>query len=453
MKRLNRPIFTVTFARPLFSNVLAMVFSASMVLAPVANALSFYDVGAGHWAQSDIDTVTSAGIMSGYPDGSFKPNAPLNRAAFAATVSKMLNLSSSGTPQSFSDVPYSHWSYNAVSAVVDHGLMTPFSGSRFLPDKPMTRAEAFTVFTKAQGVTLPNAQQTEQLLGRFNDANEVPAWARPYVAAAIGSNLYVPSPYGGAFINPNQNMSRAEIAALAENKLAMNTVATNNPLPVTPAVMAQQPPPAYAASNTVPTVNSTNNSGAAFQGYVSFIPANTVLKTTATTSLDSQTARIGDLFELVLAENLTSPNASAAIPSGSKIVGEVSRVQKATRAERGAEIEVNFNRILAPNGQVFPMSAEFNTKKGFLDATSRTDWLVRGGLRTAGGAAVGAGTGAILGGLKGGGLADDYLARGAIIGAAVGAGSQLLTKGDEIHINTGQPVELRLRQPLNLPGQ
>lgn len=144
----------------------------------------------GHWAEQYIALLQKRGTIGGFPDGTFKPNDYITRAQFAAIATRALNLPPAGRPANFKDVPAKYWGANAISQVSDAGLVTGFPDGSFRPEDKITRAQALVILAKA--LQNPNADTAG--LGRYKDGNTVPTWALPSVAKAANANIIVSYP-------------------------------------------------------------------------------------------------------------------------------------------------------------------------------------------------------------------------------------------------------------------
>lgn len=94
-----------------------------------------------------IQGLAAAGIMEGYPDGTFRPDDPVSRAEAAAVVVRAIDAAAldwfaNGSEPTFSDVPQEHRAYAAVEAAAAFGILPAFIQGSFLPDAALTRAEA-----------------------------------------------------------------------------------------------------------------------------------------------------------------------------------------------------------------------------------------------------------------------------------------------------------------------
>lgn len=104
---------------------------------------TFTDVPSDHWASDYIGYMQQLGIINGYEDGSFRPNAPVTRAEFAVIASQFEELTE-GT-KSFSDVPSTYWAADYINFAATRGWVTGYEDGTFRPTNYITRAEVAAV--------------------------------------------------------------------------------------------------------------------------------------------------------------------------------------------------------------------------------------------------------------------------------------------------------------------
>lgn len=104
---------------------------------------TFNDVAKNCWAANYIGYMQQFGIVTGYTDGSFRPNAPVTRAEFAAIASRFEKLTQGS--KSFTDVPDTHWAVKYINFAATRGWVTGYSDGTFKPENPITRAEVAAV--------------------------------------------------------------------------------------------------------------------------------------------------------------------------------------------------------------------------------------------------------------------------------------------------------------------
>lgn len=107
----------------------------------------------------------------------------------------------------FDDVPDSHWAYWPVTALRTVGVVSGYDGNRFLPSRPITRAEFVAMAVNALGL-----EPAVENLSAFKDAQQIPAWAREALQAAVHTKLI--RGYSDGTLRPNQPITRAELVAI-----------------------------------------------------------------------------------------------------------------------------------------------------------------------------------------------------------------------------------------------
>lgn len=104
---------------------------------------TFNDVAKNCWAANYIGYMQQFGIVTGYEDGSFRPDAPVTRAEFAAIASRFEKLTQGS--KSFTDVPDTHWAVKYINFAATRGWVTGYADGTFKPEHSITRAEVAAV--------------------------------------------------------------------------------------------------------------------------------------------------------------------------------------------------------------------------------------------------------------------------------------------------------------------
>lgn len=193
----------------------AVEYVAASVNAPNVNlAVGNLSDLQGHWARPYIEALVAQGIISGFEDGSFRPDEPMTRVQFAAVVQKAF----SPTPQlpagQFSDVPQSFWGYNAIQAAYRAGFLSGYPDGQFRPNDQLTRIQGIVGLAEGLGYTSENTN----VLSVYQDLNEIPNWALQAVAGATQQQLIVNYPQQNQ-LNPNQVATRGDISAFVYQAL------------------------------------------------------------------------------------------------------------------------------------------------------------------------------------------------------------------------------------------
>ena len=149
---------------------------------------SYSDVAAGAWYNHAVSTLSAMGIVKGDSDGKFNPNAPITRAEFAAIAARFDDKANTTTAD-FSDIA-SHWAKNEISAASNNGWITGYPDGTFRPDNKITRAEAMTLVNRV----LKRLPETEEDLHddmiKWSDNSDASQWFYLAVQEATNSHYY-----------------------------------------------------------------------------------------------------------------------------------------------------------------------------------------------------------------------------------------------------------------------
>ena len=153
---------------------------------------TFSDVAKSHWAANYIGYMQQFGIITGYADGSFRPDASVTRAEFAAIASRFERLTE-GT-KSFSDVPSSHWAAKYINFAATRGWVNGYADGTFRPNNSITRAEVAAVTCRLLERNADQSYIRSHLseLRAFTDVSES-HWAYWYTMEAANSHDYTKS--------------------------------------------------------------------------------------------------------------------------------------------------------------------------------------------------------------------------------------------------------------------
>ena len=107
---------------------------------------SYSDVKAGDWFNNAVSTLSNAGIIAGYEDGSFKPNGYITRAEFATIAARFFDVTYNGKDL-FPDIS-GHWAKDYINQAANKGFVNGYEDGTFKPDRNITRAEAVTLVNR-----------------------------------------------------------------------------------------------------------------------------------------------------------------------------------------------------------------------------------------------------------------------------------------------------------------
>lgn len=170
----------------------------------------------GSYAQTEILRLVEAGIVSGYEDGTFRPEQAVTRAALAKILVLSLQLAEEPEAASeFEDVPEDAWYRGYAGALVKAGITQGASATAFSPNDPVTREQMAVFFIRAFG--LEDKANKTALEMPFADIDQVSDWARPYVALAyhMGFIQGISHADGTLSFAPGEHAQRQALARLA----------------------------------------------------------------------------------------------------------------------------------------------------------------------------------------------------------------------------------------------
>lgn len=173
---------------------------------------SFRDVTSTHWAFASVERAAELGLVTGYSDGTFRPDTPVTRAQFVLMLWRMCGKPAAAKAASFADAS-ADWYQDALSWAVEKGYVNGLSDTRFGPDAPITRQQAMAILFRLNGgqsgteLTLTGIYEQT-----FADSTAIASWAKDATWWAVYHELV--SGVGGSRIAPEANASRAQIAAI-----------------------------------------------------------------------------------------------------------------------------------------------------------------------------------------------------------------------------------------------
>ena len=126
--------------------------------------VEFIDVPAAHWAQAAIQRAAALGIVQGNPDGTYKPNAATTRAEFMTMLAKAFKWQSDeneATELNFQDNDnIGAWAKDAIAEGLKRGIVTGYKDGSFRPDQEITRTEMIVMLARALGIEASAIEQT-----------------------------------------------------------------------------------------------------------------------------------------------------------------------------------------------------------------------------------------------------------------------------------------------------
>ena len=151
----------------------------------------YSDVAKGDWFNTAVSTLSKLGILSGYEDGTFRPNAQISRAEFAKIAVSFFELEDMEAENIFSDVVPGSWYESYVAAAAELGLIEGYEGGVFRPQASITRAETAAIVNRTLG-RAPDAGHLlpEAEMNVWTDNADTGAWYYAHIQEATNSHTY-----------------------------------------------------------------------------------------------------------------------------------------------------------------------------------------------------------------------------------------------------------------------
>jgi len=187
---------------------------------------SFNDTPA--WAKPAVDSLASRLILNGMTGNTLSPSAYVSRAEFSTVVSKTIGIiHTQNTVSKFFDVAATDSYFDAVICATDYDIIRGYPNSMFKPDDKITRQEAMAILARTlrfiSGTTAASSipeSQADAVLSKFRDAGKIASWAKIDMAECVSRDVIRGDNNGN--VNPNANVTRAELIQMMYNILTTN---------------------------------------------------------------------------------------------------------------------------------------------------------------------------------------------------------------------------------------
>ncbi|GLI05778.1 hypothetical protein YDYSG_18080 [Paenibacillus tyrfis] len=165
--------------------------NGSSIYAVIELNKTFSDIS-GHWAESYIKLLANKLVVDGVTDTTFQPERNITRAEFAALVVRALGLDTNNGSSTFKDVAASDWYASVVAAAANAKLVDGYEDGTFRPNATINREELAAMVVRALNYAGAkpdvSADKQTQLLAKFKDASKI-VWAKNEIAAAIDAGI------------------------------------------------------------------------------------------------------------------------------------------------------------------------------------------------------------------------------------------------------------------------
>ena len=186
--------------------VLMLLFCFSVTYAQPADT-------SNHWAANEINKWSGKGVVNGYPDGTFMPDASIKRSEFFKLTNTIFNYVEKSNV-SFKDVPQDAWYADAISKAVAAGAVKGDGDGKVRPDDNITRQEAAVVFSRVFNLTVKD----KNAANKFIDAASMAGWSKDAISSMVESGCIKGRPDNS--FGPVNNITRAETVKIIDNMIS-----------------------------------------------------------------------------------------------------------------------------------------------------------------------------------------------------------------------------------------
>lgn len=334
-------------------NLLKALLSVAVIVIGVMPALAFPDVSKDYWAASQINLLSEQGVIVGYPDGTFKPDANVTRAEFAAMAIRALGQQHTkiAQPITYADVDENYWAYQDIQKAVYFDLISNSKeNDLFRPEDSVSRAESLSVAVNALTTeTISPDKAKEVIERRYIDANTIPEWFLiPAGKAEILGMIVVAPSAKKAALEADRPATRAEVAAIL---FKMMEQAKLNPNAKLAEAMRKKTGEGFVIDD------------ATVQGSVGTIPAGTVVPVRLKTYISSQTSEGGAMYTAAVPQNYVTKDKYILVREGAGLSGQLLDVRPGKYFVRNGVLVLKNALITTDNDQTTAFNAIGEIKK------------------------------------------------------------------------------------------
>jgi len=206
--------------RVLWASLLVLALAVGLQAAPVQAANLPSDIS-GHWAGSQITDLVEQGVVQGNPDGTFAPDRTITRAEYMVMLNRVFGFGSAAEIK-FSDVNPGDWYAPEISKALAAGYLSGYGDGTVRPNALISRQEMAAMLARAMNLTLSGTSELE----RFKDFAAVPAWSAAACAALVREGFMSGYPDGTFAATEPCSRAMAAVTVdkcLSQRTIAYNT--------------------------------------------------------------------------------------------------------------------------------------------------------------------------------------------------------------------------------------
>lgn len=334
------------------------VFAFSFIPVNAQLGKVFPDVSSDYWAARQIKDLSQAGVIVGYPDGMFKPNANVTRAEFASMAIRALGQEHTtvAQPVYFTDVTKDYWAYDSIQKALYFDLVScPASGQPFRPDDNVSYAEAVSVAVNAlttESISVLKAK--EVLSASYTNVGSVPEWFLIPAGKAEILNMNVKVPDRAKTIESTSPATRAQVVVLLDNMMREAKLNPNRKL---------------ADAMRKKTGEGFVVEGAFVQGSIGTIPAGAIIPVEISDAISSQTSKDAQAYLAKAPQNYITRDKYILIAQGADLKGQLIDVRPGKLFVRNGVLVLENESVTTVNDQTVAMH-------GVADIQVQKNWFI-----------------------------------------------------------------------------
>lgn len=385
------------------------------------------DVDTGYWANSAIQYVVSDNVMNLDDDCNFNPENAITRAEFVKALLKVLNNENCEvcSNNNYSDVNQSDPYYYDIMRSDSLGLVYGYPDKTFKPNQAMLRSECVSVISHITKDTVSDMS----ILNNFKDKDDIPLWSRDEYAKTLTYGIYVNHP-DEYMLEPNRTLTRAEAAVILSQLKSKITCVKPQYVGEVETVLGIE---------HLSVVQDAPNNKVKITNLRKVVMKDNVIVVAFDEKFFSKCHKAGEIVNFVLPEALYTDEGTQLLPNGTKIVAEITRIEKPKKFNKNARVHLVFKSIVLPDGRCYEMCGKPYTKDHTLkEGPWMTFWKLFLSTVSCGVLGAGAGTGFAF--IPNPAKLGVGFAIGIPVGCSVGLVVGLLTPGLHYKAKKGEQV-------------
>ena len=331
--------------KKLFLNVIATIALALFATPVMANYVleqgpdSYPDLPSSHWAYEAVTFLTDKKVVVGYPDGLYRPDQKVTRGEFATMVIKALGIYEKDVPLIFnySDTK-EHWADRNIQVASYYGLVKGYGNGTFKPNEFVTRMEALNIILNALAPQNMDSEQAKHFVSIYSDYSEIPDWALIAAGKCQMLGLVYNVPGHETTLEPNRHALRGELARFLFNMVEAVKVMPSDKLKEEVAPAKKYAEPKKANGYVLDNVY--------YDEEYAVIPEGTILPMTVQKCINAKTAKEGETLTVRTPYNFVTREKYIVIPIGVDIATKIHKVERPHRFFQNGYMALTTSNVL-----------------------------------------------------------------------------------------------------------